>query len=118
MFHGAVEAGLRLSKRVREEDMVQRVIDLDTGEDITGRYVSRRLGELEILADRLIERAMEELTRDPEGRDEIHERYESEMHERIGVGSIGPATAITAGLLSEKKRELARKLGVPMEDID
>ena len=106
-----------MSKRIREEDMVQRVIDLETGEDITARYVSRRLRELEILADELIERAVEELSRDPASRDEIHERYESEMHERIGVGSIGPATAAAAPLLGEKKLELARRLGVPEENI-
>lgn len=107
-----------MGKRVREEDMVQRVIDLDTGEDITARYVSRRLHELEELADEMIEKAVEELALDPTRRDEIHQRYESEMHERIGVGSIGPATAVAAGLLSNKKRELARRLGMPVEDID
>ena len=67
--------------------MVQRVIDLKTGEDITARYISKRLRELEELADRLIEKALEEFTRDPASRDEIYERYESEMHERIGTGS-------------------------------
>lgn len=86
--------------------MVQRVIDLDTGEDITARYVSRRLRELE------------ELALDPTRRDEIHQRYESEMHERIGVGSIGPATAAAGPLLGEKKRELAIRLGVPEENIE
>jgi hypothetical protein len=95
-----------MGKRVREEDMVQRVIDLDTGEDITARYVSRRLRELE------------ELALDPTRRDEIHQRYESEMHERIGVGSIGPATAAAGPLLGEKKRELAIRLGVPEENIE
>lgn len=97
--------------------MVQKVIDLDTGEDITARYVSRRLRELEELADQLIEKAVEELALDLTRRDEIYQRYESEMHERIGVGSIGPATAVAAGLLSNKKRELATRLGVPEENI-
>jgi len=106
-----------VSKRIREEDMVQKVIDLDTGEDITGRYVSRRLRELEELADQLIEKAVEELALDPTRRDEIYQRYESEMHERIGVGSIGPATAAAGPLLGEKKRELATRLGVPEENI-
>lgn len=106
-----------MSKRRHEEDMVQRVIDLKTGEDITARYISRRLRKLEELADELIKRAMEELNSDPASRDEIHERYESEMHERIGVGSIGPATAAAAPLLNEKKRELARRLGVLEENI-
>ncbi len=106
-----------MSIRRREEDMVQRVIDLKTGEDITAMYISRRLRELAELADELIKRAVEELNHDPASRDEIHERYESEMHERIGVGSIGPATAVAAPLLNEKKRELARKLGVPEENI-
>ncbi|MBC8463111.1 hypothetical protein H8D76_02015, partial [Candidatus Bathyarchaeota archaeon] len=101
-----------MSKRRREEEMVQKVIDLETGEDITARYISRRLGELEELADELILKAVEELALDPAGRDEIYERYDSEMHERIGTGSIGPATAAAAPLMNEKKRELARRLGV------
>ena len=92
-----------MSKRRHEEDMVQRVIDLKTGEDITARYISRRLRKLEELADELIKRAMEELNSDPASRDEIHERYKSEMHERIGVGSIGPATAAAAPPSERKK---------------
>ena len=106
-----------MSKKRREEDMIQRVIDLKTGEDITARYISRRLGELEELADKLIEKAVEELNSDPVSRDEIYERYESEMHERIGTGSIGPATAAAGPLLSAKKYELAQRLGVPEENI-
>ena len=106
-----------MSQGRREEDMVQRVIDLDTGEDITAKYITKRLGELEELADRLIEKALEELTRDPTSRDEIYERYESEMHDRIGTGSIGPATAAAGPLLSAKKYELAQRLGVPADNI-
>ena len=97
--------------------MVQRVIDLKTGEDITANHISRRLDELEELADKLIERAVEELTHDPASRDEIYERYESEMHDRIGTGSIGPATAAAGPLLSAKKYELAQRLGVPADNI-
>jgi len=107
-----------MSRKRREEDMVQRVIDLVTGEDITARYISKRLGELEALANTLIESAVEELTRDPANRNEIYERYESEMHERIGTGSIGPATAAAGPLLNAKKYELAQRLGVPEENID
>ena len=107
-----------MSKRRHEEDMVQRVIDLETGEDITAKYVSKRLRELEELADGLIEKAIEELTLDPGRGDDIYERYESEMHERIGTGSIGPATAAAGPLLSAKKYELAQRLGVPEENIN
>ncbi len=78
--------------------------------------MSRRLRELAELADEMIAKAVEELAIDPTRRDEIHERYESEMHERIGVGSIGPATAAAGPLLGEKKRELAIRLGVPEEN--
>ena len=107
-----------MSNKIREEDMVQRIIDLETGEDITARHISKRLVELEELANTLIEKAVEELTRDPAGRDEIYERYESEMHERIGTGSIGPATAAAGPLLGAKKYELAQRLGVPEENIN
>jgi hypothetical protein len=98
--------------------MVQKVIDLETGEDITARYISKRLVELEELANTLIDRAVEELTRDPANRDEIYERYESEMNERIGMGSIGPATAVAGPLLSAKKYELAQRLGVHEDNIN
>jgi hypothetical protein len=104
-----------MRQRRREEEMVQRVIDLETGEDITAKHISERLGELENLADKLIERAVEELTSDPASREEIYKRYELELHERIGTGSIGPATAAAYPLLSEKKLELAQRLGVPEE---
>ena len=57
-----------MSKKIREEDMVQKVIDLETGEDITARYISKRLVELEELANTLIDGGVELLAGDWDGR--------------------------------------------------
>ena len=43
-----------------DEDIVQRVVDLKTGRDITGEYISQRLGELKIIADNIIKNAIAE----------------------------------------------------------
>lgn len=95
---------------------VQRVIDLKTGRDITGVYITRRLKELEILADKIIQRAACNAEADPENRRTIYESTYWEIHERLGSGSIGPATSIASGLMEQKKEELADVLGIKIED--
>ena len=98
------------------EEPVQRVIDLKTGRDITGEYITQRLGELEILADKLIQNAAKDVEAAPENCRRIYEDTYWEIHERLGSGSIGPATAIASGLMEEKKEELADALGVKKEE--
>ena len=98
------------------EDLVQRVVDLKTGRDITGEYITQRLIDLEILADKLIQRAAKEVEADPENCRRVYESTYWEIHERLGSGSIGPATAIASGLMEEKKEELAEVLGIKRED--
>ncbi len=95
---------------------VQRVIDLKTGRDITGEYISQRLMELGILADKIIQQAVSDAEADPENSRRIYESTYWEIHERLGSGSIGPATAVAAGLMEEKKEELADVLGIKTED--
>lgn len=98
------------------EDLVQRVIDLKTGRDITGEYISQRLRELGILADEIIQHATSDVETDPENCRRIYEATYWEIHERLGSGLIGPATAVAAGLMEEKKEELADVLGIKAED--
>lgn len=95
---------------------VQKVIDLKTGRDITGEYISRRLVELGILADKIIQQAASDVEADPESRRSIYEATYWEIHERLGSGSIGPATAVASGLMEKKKKELADVLGIKTED--
>ncbi len=94
------------------EVMVQRVIDLETGKDITAEYISQRLKELETLADSIIRRAKEDVEAAPGKRRKTYETANEEIHERLGMGSIGPATATAAPLMGEKKWELAEALGI------
>jgi hypothetical protein len=93
-------------------EMVQMVIDPETGRDITAEHISRRLEELEIVADRIIRRAREEAEAAPGKLREIYEAAHREIHERLGVGSIGPATAAAGPLLMDKQWELAEALGI------
>ncbi|GAG55519.1 unnamed protein product [marine sediment metagenome] len=51
-------------EKIAEEHMVQRVIDLDTGKDITGEYISQRLKELEKTADIIIDKAFQDVRKE------------------------------------------------------
>ena len=73
--------------------MVQRVIDPQTGRDITAEYISARLKELEQHADELIKDAIDKVAKQPMKTKEIYEKTYWEIHEKLGMGSIGPATA-------------------------
>ena len=99
-----------------DEELVQRVVDLKIGEDITGEYITQRLKELEILADEIIQQAARTVEVDPESQGEIYESTYWEIHEKLGSGSIGPATAVASGLMAEKKEELAKLLGINRDD--
>ena len=99
-----------------DEIPVQKVIDLETGRDITGEYISQRLVELEILADKIIKDATSDAEAHPEDLRKIYETTYWDIHEKLGTGSIGPATAVASGLMAEKKEELADVLGVKPED--
>ena len=95
---------------------IQRVIDLKTGRDITGEYITQRLKELEILADKIIQHATSDVEANPETSKRIYETTYWEIHEKLGSGSIGPATCVASGLMEEKKEELADVLGIKTED--
>ena len=99
-----------------DEVPVQMVIDLETGKDITGEYISQRLVELGILADKIIRDAASDAEAHPENLRRIYETIYWDIHEKLGTGSIGPATAVASGLMAEKKEELADVLGVKPED--
>ena len=94
------------------EEMIQRVIDPETGRDITSEHISRRLVELEQVADGIIRRALEEAEAAPGRLREIYEAAHWEIYERLGVGSIGPATAAAGPLMMDKQWELAEALGI------
>jgi hypothetical protein len=101
-----------------EEPMVQKAIDPITGRDITGEVISTRLGELEVLADKIIEKAVKDCEINPHMKETIYKEGYWEIHERLGTGSIGPATAAAGPLMSQKKEELRRALDISKEERD
>lgn len=103
--------------KVSDDLMDQKVIDLKTGRDITGEYIGRRLKELEELADNIITSAKNECKdKNTKETKEIYERIYWEIHEKLGMGSIGPATAAAGPLMYAKMEELANELGIPEEE--
>ena len=103
-------------ERIPNELRTQRVIDPQTGRDITGEYIARRLKELERIADEIVNIALDESTIHPSKKKEIYEKAYWEIQEKLGMGSIGPTTAAAAPLMDKKKIKLAEALGVDKED--
>ena len=101
----------------REEDLTQRVIDPITGRDITGQYVNQRLKELEIVAEQIIDSALKEFGQTQSNRSNIYEKAYWEIHNKLGMGSIGPATAVAGPLMERKKRKLAKILKIEPKDL-
>jgi hypothetical protein len=104
--------------RPPDDMMDQMVVDLKTGKDITGEYVGQRLKELAVEADEIIERHVERFKEDPSKKMDIFKEGYKEIHERLGQGSIGPATAAAAPLMEEKFQKLADLLGLSEEELD
>lgn len=104
-------------EKITDEDMVQRVIDLDTGKDITGEYINQRLEELEIIADLMIDKAIQEYRKDHNKKLDIYKKNYWQIHEKLGMGSIGPATAAAGPLMESKKQKLAQLLDIDASDM-
>jgi len=100
----------------REEEMIQKVIDPITGKDITAEHIHERLIELEKVANEMILNAIKEYKGTPDKKQTIYEKFYWEMHQRLGMGSIGPATAAAGPLMYSKMDELAKKLGISEEE--
>ncbi|GAH45660.1 unnamed protein product, partial [marine sediment metagenome] len=80
-------------KEFLDESLIQRVIDLKTGRDITGEYINQKLKELEIVAEKIIESALKEFKQDQSNKINTYHKAYQEIHDKLGMGSIGPATA-------------------------
>ncbi|MBY8980702.1 MAG: hypothetical protein KGD72_09940 [Candidatus Lokiarchaeota archaeon] len=104
-------------EKITDEHMVQRVIDLDTGKDITGEYINQRLKELDKIADVIIDKAFRDVRKDHNKKAEIYGEAYWQIHEKLGMGSIGPATAAAGPLNEEKKQKLAKVLEILSKDI-
>ena len=104
-------------EKIMDEHMVQRVIDLDTGKDITGEYIGQRLKELDKIADKIINKAFQDFQKDNNKKPEIYEESYWQIHEKLGMGSIGPATAAAGPLMEKKKQKLAQLLEIDAKDM-
>ena len=100
-----------------DEHMVQRVIDPDTGKDITGEYINQRLEELDKIADLMIDKAIQDFRKDHNKKLAIYEKTYWQIHEKLGMGSIGPATAAAGPLMDSKKQKLAQLLDINAKDM-
>ncbi len=91
---------------------VQMCIDPVTGKDITSEHIAQRLIELEELANKIISAAIKEYKENLNKKKEIYDKNYWEIHQKLGVGSIGPATAAAGPLMYNKMDELARALHI------
>ena len=105
------------NRQTRDENLTQHVIDPSTGKDITGEYINQRLKELDVVADKIIESALEEVRKDQTNKVIIYRKYYWEIHNKLGMGSIGPATAAAAPLMENKKQKLAKLLHIQSKDL-
>ena len=104
---------MKEKKEPYENDIpIQMAIDPETGRDITGELISRRLKELEIVADEIIKSAVKKFEQEPAKNKEIYEEAYWEIHQKLGDGSIGPATAAAGPLMYAKMDVLADLLGI------
>ena len=100
----------------REDEMIQKCIDPITGKDITAEHIHQRLIELEKVANDIILNAIEESKGNSGKIKTVYEKFYWEIHQKLGVGSIGPATAAAGPLMYSKMDELANKLGISKEE--
>lgn len=99
-------------KKLRTEEMIQRVVDPFTGRDMTSEVISQRLKELEIIAEAIVQGALAKYIAHPDDKKAIYEDAYWEIHHKLGQGSIGPATAAAGPLMYSKMDELADKLEI------
>lgn len=84
----------------------QKFQTVNSKQNHTSSYINDKLKELELIADELIKFTMWRWERNPKEKDTILKETEDWLNQRIGQGSIGPATAAAGPLLREKIEEL------------
>ena len=104
--------------KIEDERLTQRIIDPTTGKDITGEYINQRLRELEKVADEIIQDALKKFQEHEANKVNIYQKAYWEIHEKLGMGSIGPATAAASPLMERKKHELAILLEIEDENLE
>jgi hypothetical protein len=101
----------------RDENLTQHIIDPNTGRDITGEYVNQRLKVLENIAEKIVQNALKEYGQDRSKKLNIYHKAYWEIHNKLGMGSIGPATAAAGPLMEKKMQKLAKELEIQSQDL-
>lgn len=101
----------------KDENLTQQIIDPNTGKDITGKYINQRLEELETITEKIIDSALKEYVKTQSNKVNIYEKAYWEIHNELGMGSIGPATAAAGPLMEKKKRKLAKVMEISSKDL-
>jgi F0F1-type ATP synthase gamma subunit len=104
--------------KIKDENLTQKIIDPSTGKDITGEYVNQRLRELEKVADEIIHDALKKFQEHEADKVDIYQNAYWEIHEKLGMGSIGPATAAAGPLMERKKEKLAKLLEIDDDNLE
>jgi hypothetical protein len=76
------------------------------GENQSKSYIEQKLDELKLISDELIKFAHWLWKRNPEDKNLFLKETEAYLIQRVGHGSIGPATAVAEPLLAKKLEEL------------
>lgn len=79
---------------------------INTSGNKSHSYIKDKLEELELIADELILYAIWLWERTPQNKNIILKEIEAYLTQRIGHGSIGPATSAAEPLLNNKLKEL------------
>jgi len=79
---------------------------IPNGEIQSKSYIEEKLEELSLISDELIKFAHWFWRRNPENKDLFLKETEAYLIQRVGHGSIGPATAAAEPLLDKKLKEL------------
>ena len=93
----------------RKDDLYydeQKIEITDEQVSLNTSYIDDKLKELEIIADALIEFALWRLENHPDKRELILNETRDWLFQKLGQGSIGPATAAADPLLRRKIAEL------------
>ena len=70
-----------------------------------------------LLAEKIIQSALNEVRQDQTNKNKIYQKAYWKIHNKLGMGSIGPATAAAGPLMEKKKQKLAEVLEIPSRDI-
>ena len=65
----------------------------------------------------IIDKAFQDFQKDHNKKLEIYEETYWQIHEKLGIGSIGPATAAAGPIMERKKQKLAKVLEIQSKDL-